>query len=107
MAHVGVPPEERATPQLLEIDLTLDYDLKQAARTERIGMSIDYAAVHQKIIQIAQLRPRPLIETVAEDVASAMFENFPAEKVTVVVRKFILPNTRSVSVKITRTRAGT
>ncbi len=104
MAHVGVSLEERAQAQLLELEVTLHCNLQQSARAERISLTIDYAAVHEKIIQVVQLRPRPLIETVAEEVSEAILLHFPADQVEVTVRKFILPNTKSVAVKIMRDR---
>ena len=102
MARVGVPAEERAQQQPLEISVALDLDLRRAARTEKLNATLDYASVHQKIIQVVQARPRPLIETVAEDIAQALLKIFKIKRIEVEVRKFILQHTRSVAVRIIR-----
>jgi dihydroneopterin aldolase len=102
MAHVGVPDEERANPQLLEISVVLFLDLSRAARTERLIMSLDYAEVHRKTIEIVHERPRYLIETVAEDIAQNLLKKFRIERVEVEVRKFVIEHTRYVAVRIMR-----
>jgi 7,8-dihydroneopterin aldolase/epimerase/oxygenase len=102
MAHVGVPAEERKNAQLLEISLGLFLDLSPAAHADRLSLSLDYAQVHQKTIEIVQQRPRELIETVAEDVAQGLMRVFRVSRIEVEVRKFILPNTRFVAIRITR-----
>ncbi len=105
MAHVGVPDEERAMPQRLEISLVLERDLREAARKELLDRTVDYAAIHQSILKVVQSRPRPLIETLAEDVAQAVLKEFEVEAVEVKVYKFILPKTRYVAVRIRRMSA--
>ena len=104
MAHVGVPRKERARAQRLEISIRLDLDLRRAAVSEKIGQTVDYAEVHRRVIEVTRERPRPLIETVAEDVARMILCEFKAGSVEVEVRKFILPRTRSVAVRILRKR---
>ena len=102
MAYVGVPESERANPQLLEVTIILELDLRPAAHAERLSLSVDYAEVHRKTIEVIQHRHRPLIETVAEDVAQMLLNSFAIERAEVEVQKFILPNTRSVAVRIVR-----
>ncbi len=104
MSRVGVPLRERARAQMLEISVTLDLDLKRAAVSEEIDQTVDYACVHSRVMDVARQRPRPLIETVAEDVARMLLREFKVRRVGVEVRKFILPKTRSVAVRIVRKR---
>lgn len=104
MSRVGVPARERARAQRLEISVTLHARLGRAARTERIADTVDYALVHRRLAQIARERPRPLIETLAGDVARALLWEFRVKRVEVEVRKFILPRTRFVAVKISKTK---
>ena len=40
---VGVLPEERVTPQPLRVDLELDVDTRQAARSKDLADTVDYA----------------------------------------------------------------
>lgn len=106
MSRVGVPDEERSRPQPLEISLRLHLDLAPAARSEQLCLSVDYAQVHQHVVEVVQQRPRSLIETVAEDIAVRVLGTFNIQRVDVEVRKFILENTRSVGVWITRSRSA-
>lgn len=99
---VGVPDEERATAQDLHVDLVL-YPLGDWENLEDdIEKTIDYAAVVQQIEMLAALRPRKLIETLAIEIADFLLESWPLERITVCIDKKILPQTRSVAVKVTR-----
>jgi 7,8-dihydroneopterin aldolase/epimerase/oxygenase len=104
VARVGVTEEERAKFQKLEVSISLELDLAPAAEEQDIKFTVDYAQVHQKTLEIVGSRARPLIETVAEDIAQMVLDAFKVAKVTVEVRKFILPETRYVAVQITRQR---
>lgn len=103
MAHVGVPEAERSLPQRLELSLCLELDLANAAKSERLESTVDYASLQQHVLTMTLARPRALIETLAEDLAMMILEKFKVYAVTVEVRKFILPETRHVAVKIRRT----
>jgi len=103
MAHIGVPDEERAKPQKLEISLVLHRDLSPAGRSDDLKGTIDYFFVHQRTLQIVQQKPRKLIESLAEDLSSILTKEFAMEKIEIKIRKFILENTRAVEVHITRT----
>ncbi len=102
MACVGITPEERAQPQMLEISLELDHDLSGAARTERLAMTLDYAEIRLRTIGIVHERPRVLIETIAEDIAQRLIAIFRVQRIQVEVRKYVLEHTRSVAVRIIR-----
>lgn len=102
MAYVGVPEAERTVAQKLEINLEMGLDLSRAASSQRLTMTVDYAEVHRRVIELVHERPRALIESVAEDLAQMILQNFVIQRVDVEVRKFILPNVRSVSVRIVR-----
>ena len=101
--HVGVPDEERAQPQELVLNVTLCPFSDPEPLEDDIARTIDYHAVTIHIEKVAQERPRKLIETLAEDVAAAILKNFAVSRVSIEIEKFILPNTRSVGVRITRT----
>jgi dihydroneopterin aldolase len=102
MAHVGVPDEERAKAQKLEISLILYLNLAKAGHTDDLKQTIDYFSVQQRVIQIVQQKPRKLIETLAEDLASTVLKEFGAKEIQIEVKKFILEKTKSVAVRIIR-----
>ena len=108
MTHIGVPDEERSQAQRLEISITFPVEnVKRAALTDDLVHSIDYYQVSELVKNVAAQHPRKLIETVAEDIAGCILNNFPVKSVEVEIRKFILPDTRHVALKIKRKRKKT
>jgi dihydroneopterin aldolase len=105
--HVGVPDEERAHPQKLLITVDMGLDFRSAAATDRVTKTIDYFEVAQKLIGFGEDRSWKLIEKVATDLADLVLTEFQPETVTVIVKKFPLPQAAHVSVSVTRQRAST
>lgn len=104
MFRVGVPEEERALPQRLLLHIELDHDFSAAAQRDDISRTIDYFGVAQRLRELGRERSWKLIETLAVEIAQLLLEEFETLKVSVEVKKFILPETRHVSVRVTRSR---
>ncbi len=104
--HVGVPDEERAKPQRLLITVDMGYDFSSAAVSDRVTKTIDYFEVAQKITKFGQGRSWKLIEKVATEVADLVLNEFHPETVTVIVKKFPLPQASYVSVSVTQNRTS-
>lgn len=103
--RIGVPDGERATPQTVEIDLTLIPTRDFRDLGDDIAQTVDYHAVWLRVHAIAAARPRKLVETLAEDLAQQLLAGFPGvNRLRVEIRKFILPETGSVAVSIWRDR---
>ena len=103
-ARVGVPDEERASPQRLLFTVEMEHDFAEAATADAIGDTIDYYAVTMALTKMAEAGEWRLIEKLAEDVAALALAKFQPNCVRVEVKKFILPQTRLVSVRIERRR---
>ena len=99
---IGVPEEERAAPQRLTVTLTLEPNADFRALGDRIEATVDYAAVCEAVKALAAERPRRLVETLAEEIAGALLGRFAIRRVEVEVRKFILPETDYVAIRIDR-----
>ena len=99
---IGVPEEERAALQRLTVTLTLEPNTDFRALDDRIEATVDYAAVCEAVKALAAARPRRLVETLAEEIAAELLGRFPIRQVAVEVRKFILPETDHVAIRITR-----
>ncbi len=99
--RVGVPDEERATSQTVAIDVTLVPATDLSGLDDDIGRTIDYFEVAEAMKRVAANGERKLIETLAEDLARTALEFSGVESATVVIRKFILPDTDWVSVSVT------
>jgi 7,8-dihydroneopterin aldolase/epimerase/oxygenase len=99
---VGVPDEELATAQVLEISIVMTPLAFFEDLADDISQTVDYAAVALEIQTIADQRPRRLIETLAADIAKTLLSNHPLQSIEVLIEKFILPNAGCVAVKVTR-----
>ena len=62
---VGLYPHERDAPQLLRLDAELCLDTEQAARRERLHLSVDYAAVRAQLAFLLQSGRFWMLETAA------------------------------------------
>ncbi|MBT8036415.1 MAG: dihydroneopterin aldolase [Verrucomicrobiae bacterium] len=101
-SYVGVPDEERAEAQELVINATFSPMSSPGPLEDDLARTIDYHAVAVRLDEVAGSRPRKLIETLAEDLAAMVLDEFPVTVVHLEIEKFILPNTRCVGVSITR-----
>lgn len=102
--RVGVPDSERAQPQRLLLTLEFAHDFKAAAARDNLADTIDYYALTRRLLGLGEGRSWRLIETLACDIADLVLTEFGAAVVSVEVKKFILPETRYVAVKVTRSR---
>jgi dihydroneopterin aldolase len=69
---VGIHPHERDQPQPLRIDVDLRLDTESAARSERIGSTVDYDAMAAQIAFLLQAGRFELLETAAHVLAVQM-----------------------------------
>lgn len=103
---VGVPDEERAQSQELLVSVVLFPLPSEDPLDDDIHRTVDYYAVSLRLEAVAQEKPRKLIETLAEDLAATVLAEFAVASVQIEIKKFILPNTRSVAVIIRRDHPG-
>lgn len=96
---IGVPDEERSGAQEVEIDLRIRPARNFAEMQDDIALTVDYAAVCQRVSELAAERPRRLIESLAREIGEVVLSEFGAASVEVEIRKFILPETRHVGVR--------
>lgn len=102
MCRIGVPDEERYSPQRLLIDLSFAAVNQPADLGDDIDATVDYFTLTRRVIAIAGERPRRLIETLADETASLLLKEFNLGWVEISVRKFILRDAEWVSVSLRR-----
>lgn len=102
VARIGVPAEERALPQRLEADVTLWPSGALTDLGDDLSRTINYAEVAIALRAEAARQERMLIETLAEDLCRLTLARWPLEAIRVTLHKFILPDTRAVSITLTR-----
>jgi FolB domain-containing protein len=98
--RVGVPDEERAQPQRLLITVEMEHDFSEAAQTDDLTKTIDYFAVAQTLLKFGEGRSWKLIEKLANDIAGVVIDEFHATGVSVEIKKFIIPGTKYVAVRL-------
>jgi FolB domain-containing protein len=101
--RIGVPEEERAQPQRLLVTLEMQVnDFGQAAEADDVALTVNYFDVVERVKSFAAKKPRKLLETFAEELASELLEAFRIHRLNLEVKKFILTETRYVSAVIER-----
>ena len=103
-ALIGVTESERAQPQRLLITVEMERHLSEAGRRDAEASTTRYDIVADMIRKLVTERPRKLVEAVAHDIAEMILTRQMAHGVTVEVKKFSIPLSQYVSVRIHRTQ---
>jgi 7,8-dihydroneopterin aldolase/epimerase/oxygenase len=83
----GVLEEERRDGQRFLVDLELELEHEQAARSDRIEDAVDYRGVVSRVREISDARAYQLLEALAAAIADALIDDWPLRAVRVRVRK--------------------
>jgi dihydroneopterin aldolase len=100
--RVGVTENERTGPQRLLLSITVWPQKSFDESGDDIANTVDYSAVCAFARDHVEARPVRLIETLGGTLIQEIMARFPARRVSVEVRKFVVPNTKYVSVSLTR-----
>lgn len=84
---IGVYDWEREIRQRLLLDLELTADIRSAAAADDIALTLDYAAISQRIACFADEQAFALVETFAERLATLLHAEFAIAGLTLTVRK--------------------
>ena len=74
--------------------------------SDRVTKTIDYLAVNQHLVKFAGGRSWKLIEKLVTNIAEIILVKYKPHAVTVVVKKFPIPQASYVSATVTRVRPG-
>jgi dihydroneopterin aldolase len=104
---VGILAHEREREQLIFLDIELDRDFTDAARTEDIEHTVNYAELSELLDAWIREQKFRLIETMAERSCALLFERWPEiQRIKLTVKK---PNAiaaaRHTAVSVERTRS--
>ncbi len=106
--HHGVEAAEREVGQRLVLDISLDLADCDAAITDRVEDTVDYADVCQEVAFAAQERSYRTLERLCAAIGARMLDRYDAETVTVRATKpeppIALP-VDEVSVEVSTERA--
>ena len=74
---IGIYDWEREIRQTVSLDLDMAADIRPAAASEEIEKAMDYKAVSKRLIAYVEASEFLLIETLAEEIASIVLNEFP------------------------------
>jgi len=104
-ARIGLHAWERQVRQRVSIDVELATDVARVAATDDIGHALDYGAVARCIVRFVGAAEYRLIETLAERIAQRLLDEFPVERLKIVLHKPSgVLSARDTSIEIERTR---
>jgi len=83
----GLTKLERQVGVRFSVDVMLELDLEKSGRSDRMADTLDYAAVHKKVIEVGRGRSYKLLETFSRTLIDELLESFACDRVTVRVRK--------------------
>ena len=84
---IGIYDWERKTKQLIVLDLDMATDIRQAAKTDEIEYAVDYKAVSKRLISFIERSEFLLVETLAENIAKIVIDEFDVPWLKLVVNK--------------------
>lgn len=104
-AIIGINPEEREKSQDILINISLELDTRQAARSDDISDSANYRTITKNVITLVENSRFYLVESLAESIARICLEEPCIERAHVRVEKpSALRFAASVGITIARTR---
>ena len=86
-AALGVTAAERRMRRLVQLDLEVERDLRDAGRTDQIRQTLHYKRIFEVVEDVATNQEHRLMEGLGERIARAVLSKFDADAVTVTVRK--------------------
>ena len=101
-AHLGVPEEERLHPQRLTVNLEILPKHPLSELKDDLSNTVDYHELTRRVQSFCRMRPRKLIETLAEEICTLLLENYPIKKIKIELRKYILNDADFVAIRLHR-----
>ena len=102
-ARIGVPEEERASPQRLTVSISFWPYHEAGDLADKIENAINYSSVVEETKNFMRDQSVSLIETLADRLATHLLKRFRMQRVTIELRKFPFEDANYVSVTVTRT----
>ena len=100
---IGVPNWERAIPQNLFIDLNITLKKNGTFNSDNLEDTIDYSSIIELIKSLAKKNRDILLESFGEKIASKIFQNYPAQSLTLKIsKKKIIPDADFVGIVLNR-----
>ena len=100
---IGIFQWEREVRQIISVDIEMDFDNKNAAKSDSIEDALNYKLVGKRITSFIKDSKFQLVETLAENISKIILKEFPVTTVKVTLSKpGALRGSNSVGISITR-----
>ena len=100
---IGVYDWEREAKQTLFADLDIGVDLHQAAKSDDVADTVDYAELAELVCDVAAASTFELLEALADAIILAIMAKYRVNNVRIRITKpGILPNAQNVMVELYR-----
>lgn len=100
---IGIFQWEREVRQVISVDIEMDFDNKNAAKSDSIEDALNYKLVGKRITSFIKDSKFQLVETLAENISKIILKEFPVTTVKVTLSKpGALRGSDSVGISITR-----
>ncbi|HLX25958.1 MAG TPA: dihydroneopterin aldolase [Candidatus Cybelea sp.] len=83
----GANPGERERRQLIEIDVIAELDLHAAQDSDDLSQTLDYDALHARIVRIVSVTSFALLERLGGEILDAIFNDDRVVRATVTLSK--------------------
>ena len=100
---IGVYDWERQIRQRVRFDIEMAFDIRPAAATDDVNLTLSYKTVAKRIIAFVETSEFELVETLAERVAQIIISEFGVQRVSLRLNKpLALRGAQGVGIQITR-----
>jgi 7,8-dihydroneopterin aldolase/epimerase/oxygenase len=83
----GADPGERERRQRFDIDVELQLDLERASKSDELTHTLDYAALHARIVRVVATTSYALLERLAADLLASIFEDARVTRAAITISK--------------------
>ncbi len=87
LSSIGVMPHELESPQKILLTLEVDVEIEGRLQSDRLEETVDYAALMQRCVEVAQKRHFRLMETLAQEILHTLGEEFPIMRAVLTIEK--------------------
>lgn len=84
---IGINPEEKQNSQTVILDLEVTTNTLSCTKDDDLSKTINYQEIYDEVIKLVQNNSKQLIESLAEDIASFILDNFSVSTVKVTLQK--------------------
>jgi dihydroneopterin aldolase len=100
----GANPGERDAAQPFDLDVELVADVERARTSDDLADTIDYAAIHRRIVEIVATTSYALLERLADEILADVLrdERIASARVTIAKPRLLDGATPSVSISSSR-----